>query len=185
MYFAHTEDNHNHSFSMISFWQECIEICFLKKTNVAKNCTYINIKIGFFLSWQRRSHPRFDSDKYLQRSDFQKTIKELSYINYPIIWVKKINGTIMIVKKWLFIINQKVLYYIIDLITFQTTILRFFLIIMSYRSHNLFSKKCNPINRTKHFSSKWRKDLHLLKKILSNKTSRNVSYFTLFFCAFV
>ena len=185
MYFAHTEDNHNHSFSMISFWQECIEICFLKKTNVAKNCTYINIKIGFFLSWQRRSHPRFDSDKYLHRSDFQKTIKELSYINYPIIWVKKINGTIMIVKKWLFIINQKVLYYIIDLITFQTTILRFFLIIMSYRSHNLFSKKCNPINRTKHFSSKWRKDLHLLKKILSNKTSRNVSYFTLLFCAFV
>ena len=185
MYFAHTEDNHNHSFSMISFWQECIQICFLKKTNVAKNCTYINIKIGFFLSWQRRSHPRFDSDKYLQRSDFQKTIKELSYINYPIIWVKKINGTIMIVKKWLFIINQKVLYYIIDLITFQTTILRFFLIIMSYRSHNLFSKKCNPINRTKHFSSKWQKDLHLLKKILSNKTSRNVSYFTLFFCAFV
>ena len=169
MYFAHTEDNHNHSFSMISFWQEFIQICFLKKTNVAKNCTYINIKIGFFSSWQRRSHPRFDSDKYLHRSDFQKTIKELSYINYPIIWVKKINGTIMIVKKWLFIINQKVLYYIIDLITFQTAILRFFLIIMSYRSHNLFSKKCNPINRTKHFSSKWRKDLHLLKKSYQTK----------------
>ena len=102
----------------------------------------------------------------------------------------------MIVKKWLFIINQKVLYYIIDLITFQTTILRLFLIIMSYGSQNLFSKKCNPIIRTKHFLIKMTKRSTFAKKkwnkILSNRTSKNVSYFirlpgitdTIVFCPF-